>query len=83
MMKEGDKISHAHMHQEVFIPGLNKRVKKGMDAQEFPGLEMYLGFAGLDCTYKDRSFVVPYVNFQTLVAEPTKGSVVKNDKVKK
>lgn len=67
------KISHAHMHQSAFIPGLNKSTNsKGLDQETFRGIEMWLlAESGiLECTYQGRRFFIPNVNFQCLVAEP-------------
>lgn len=66
------KISHAHMHQAAFIPGLNKSTNKGLDQTNYPGIEMWLlAESGLlDCTYRGIRFFIPNVNFQSLVAEP-------------
>jgi len=68
-MKENEKVKYAHMHQTGFVPGLKKHVEKALDQQTFPGIEMELGFAGVNCKYNGTRFILPYVNFQSIVLE--------------
>lgn len=66
------KIKFAHSHQRNFIPGLNKQVEKGLDDKTYPGLKMFRmddGSGDLECEFEGRYFILPSVNFQSLVID--------------
>lgn len=68
------KISHAHMHQAAFIPGLKKHTTKGLDSQTVPGIQMFLLDNGLlECHFEKDVVYIPSTNFQSLVAAPEEG----------
>lgn len=78
MFKKNAKVSHAHMHSAGFIPGINKQVKASLDQNSCPGIEMVLGVVGLECSYLGQLFLVPYVNFQSIVLDKSETVLEKN-----
>lgn len=64
------KITWVRVHQEVFVPGLNKNMQKTMTPGEYPGIEMDYQPDGLYVSFKGVDFIIPTANIVSAVFAP-------------
>lgn len=69
MIEKNAKVLYAHMHQACFLPGINRHIKATLDQESLRGIEMSLGAVGIECIYEGRTFIIPYVNFQSIIID--------------
>ena len=81
-MKE--KVIYAHLHQRLFMPGINKQIEKGVNQETCPGIEMNRVETG-DVEWKFKGFRGYWSStlFQCLICEePTTKKEVAVDPIK-
>jgi hypothetical protein len=54
-------VTYVKLDSAVFVPGiLQVETGKSINPDTHPGIEMWLGAFGVNCTYKGKSFIIPF-----------------------